>query len=99
MLNRIFSIILAAFFVVSITGCYDAGAVKIDAQVMPKIDGCTLERFEVVPRKNTNVEILYVARCEPQKTTTTSVVKRCGKHCVQRVTTVTEIVGEQKETQ
>ena len=51
MLNRIFSIILAAFFVVSITGCYDAGAVKIDAQVMPKIDGCTLERFEVFRAK------------------------------------------------
>jgi len=99
MFNRILSFILAAFFVVSVSGCFDAGVIKADAEVMPKIEGCTLERFKVTPYKNASQEILYVARCEPQKTTTTSITRPCGKGCMQRITTVTEMGGEQKDTQ
>lgn len=72
-----------------------------DAPTMPKIAGCTVERYLVgIPSGIApSMESVYVARCQPSQTVTTSMERNCGKNCTQRVTTITTTEGVPEEKQ
>lgn len=80
---------LAALFL--LVGC-EEGASRADLRVMPKIEGCSLERYEV-QTKNGSSEVLYVARCKPTETASITTRYRCGRSCTKSVTTITTTEG------
>lgn len=72
-----------------------------DAPEMPKVEGCTLQRYVVgIPHPaGPDHEVVYVALCQPTKTVSTSMTRNCGKNCTQRITTVTTTEGVPEEKQ
>ncbi len=88
-MNRILMGLLALLV---LTSC-SPEANRADAPVMPKIEGCKVERYVVRPCKGCNEEMVYVARCTPTETVSTSMSRSCGKNCRQKITTITTTEG------
>lgn len=85
---------LTALFLLA--GCEERAA-RADLSLMPKVEGCALERYEVQTKAGGN-EVLYVARCKPQETSSVTTQYSCGKHCTKKVTTITTIEGTPEPT-
>jgi hypothetical protein len=80
--------------VILLSGCgYTSqnDAKRKDPLISPVIEGCKLERYEVTVEGYR--ESVYIARCQDQKVTTVSATVSCGKSCLQKTTTITEIIG------
>jgi hypothetical protein len=74
---------LALCMTILVGGCAETNAQRNDAPVMPRIEGCSVERY-VVKSPHIGSEVLYVARCTPVKTTSVSTQYSCGKAAPKR---------------
>jgi hypothetical protein len=87
-------ILLGLLALLALAGCDDSVyAHKEDPEVIPKVEGCTVERFVVKPHQVSSAESVYVVRCKPTTTATVTATYGCGKSCTKTVTTITTTEG------
>jgi hypothetical protein len=94
-MKNLFLGLAALLALASCTNASDSKSYKSDAPVMPKLEGCTIERHVVTIAGGLGLstEVVYVARCQPLTTSSTSTTRNCGKGCTQRITTITTTEG------